>query len=235
MTGRIHVARAIAGEHGVAVFLTMGVIVLLSALTMSLVMATSVDSQIAAAFRNGLEASAAAEAGAHHALVELAAIADWSTVLDGSARSTYTDGSPAGIRRPGGVLAVDLDLVRSLADCGHRPPCSDAERDAFTRARPWGPDNPRWQLFAYGPLDLMISAAAARSPCYLVVLVADDPGERDGNPSRDSPASEPGGEVVRVRAEAFCPAGAHRTVELMAGRSLSSGEVLRAWQWHYDD
>lgn len=234
MTGRIHLARTIADEHGVAVLLTMGVIVLLSALTMSLVMATAVDAQIAAAFRNGLEASAAAEAGAHRALVELATIADWSTVLDGSARSTHTDGSPAGIRRPGGGLAVDLDLVRSLADCGHRPPCSDAEREAVTRARPWGPDNPRWQLFAYGPLDLMLSAAAAHSPCYLVVLVADDPGERDSNPSRDSPVSEPGGEVVRVRAEAFCPAGAHRTVELMVGRS-SWGHVLRAWQWHYDD
>src|SRR5262245_5217943 len=98
MRVRIHGAR-LAREHGMAVFLTMGVIVLLSALTMSLVMATAVDAQIAAAFRNGLEASAAAEAAAHRALVELASIADWSTVLDGSAQSTYTDGSPAGIRR----------------------------------------------------------------------------------------------------------------------------------------
>ncbi len=218
-----------------AVFLTLGTIALLSAVTMALVMATTVDAQIAAAFRNGLEASAAADAAAHRALVELAGIVDWTTVLDGTTRSTFTDGPPGGTRRPPVGPVVDLDVVRSLADCGQAPPCSDAEREAISRARPWGADNPRWQLFAYGPLNLMLPPGAAPSPCYVVVLVADDPSERDGNPARDGSDAEPGGGIVRVRAEAFGPAGAHRAVELSAARPPSPGQLLRAWRWREVD
>ena len=127
-------------------------------------------------------------------------------------------------RRPPVGPVVDLDLVRSLADCGQAPPCSDAEREAISRARPWGADNPRWQLFAYGPLNLMLPPGAAPSPCYVVVLVADD--RASAMATRHATGATPSQAAVScARAEAFGLAGAHRAVELTAARPPSPGRL----------
>ncbi len=220
-----------ARERGIAVFIAMAAVVILSGVATALVMTTATDVRIAASFRNGLEARYAADAGAARALIDLAAVADWTTILNGSVRSSFVDGPPAGVRPSAGGSTVDLDLVRSLADCGHGPPCRDAERDAVTASRPWGVDNPRWQLFAYGPLATLLPPGAVPSPCYVVVLVADDPGERDGNPGRDSEEPEPGAGVLRLRVEAFGRAGAHRAVEITVARPEPPTPAARVIGW----
>ena len=218
-------------ERGMAVFIVRGVVVLLAALGLALVMVTSTDAHIAAAFRNGLEARYAADAGAFRAAIDLASTPDWSTVLDGTVRSGFVDGLPTGVRHNVGGPVVDLDLVRSLADCAHAPPCTDAERNAVTRRRPWGANNPRWQLFAYGPVAGVLPPGAAPSSCYVTVLVADDPAEQDGNPLRDDAAPHPGAGLLLVRAEAFGRAGAHRAVELEVARRDPPGPGLRVISW----
>jgi hypothetical protein len=52
------------------------------------------------------------------------------------------------------------------------------------------------------------------APCYLVVWIADDAREGDGNPLADAiEADDPGHGIVRVRAEAFGASGSRRAIE----------------------
>jgi hypothetical protein len=219
------------GERGFAILLSLGAGTLLSAMAVGLLLSTSTDVQIAAASHRALEARHAAEAGAHRAAIDLALITDWNRVLEGSFRSSFVDGPPNGVRVLAGAPPVDLDAVRSLAECGSLAPCSEAERQTVTRARPWGADNPRWQLFAHAPLRALLPAGAAVSPFYVVVLVGDDPADADGDPARDATPPHPGAGVLRIRSEAFGPAGAHAVVELVAGRPGVPVPALRLVTW----
>ncbi len=95
--------------------------------------------------------------------------------------------------------------------------------NANSRERPWGTNNPRWQLFAFGPMEqfgqLMRPAA-----CYLIVWIADDAREVDGNPQEDSDdGGEPGHGIVRVRAETYGVAGTRRAIEAELARICPDG------------
>ncbi len=130
---------------------------------------------IAANFRNSQEARYAAGAAAERAVRDLASIADWSRLLDGTVRSTFVDGLPAGTRTLSDGSSLDLGELVNLANCLKPTPCGDAEMDAVTADRPWGVNNPRWQLFAHGWLRDVLPAGAIDSAFYTVVLVGDDP------------------------------------------------------------
>ncbi len=69
---------------------------------------------------------------------------------------------------------------------------------------------------------------SAPAPFYIVVLVADDPAESDGDPLRDATGLTPGAGVLRLRSEAFGPAGAHHVVEgIVARPATPPGRSLR--------
>jgi hypothetical protein len=58
------------------------------------------------------------------------------------------------------------------------------------------------------------------SSYYVVVMIADDPSENDGNPLQDGASqSNPGAGVIAMRAEAFGPKGAHKIIELTLART----------------
>lgn len=217
-------------ERGTAMVIVMALATLVSAVLIGVVVSSSTDLTIATAFVRGAEADAAADAAIARAVVDLAGLPDWTPVLDGTVTSTFTDGLASGVRTsPGGVF-VDLDLVPGLATCGHPPPCSEAERTAVTGARPWGANNPRWRLFAWGPLAAMVPTPTTPSPtAYLLVMVADDPAEADGNPDRDESAPGAGAGLLRLRAEAYAPAGARRVVEVLVARSPVGGVRVLRW------
>jgi hypothetical protein len=62
------------------------------------------------------------------------------------------------------------------------------------------------------------------SPIYVVVMVADDPSETDGDPLTDgNTGTNPGSGVLSIRAEALGPHGAHRVIEATMARTLSTG------------
>lgn len=221
----------LADEHGQAIVVVMTLVGLLGAVALGLVVSSSTDLRIASAFARGVEAEAAAEAGIARALADLARQPDWTLILNGTLQSTFSDGATAGTRAlPGGVF-VDLDLTQSLATCGHAPPCADADRSSSTAERPWGANNPRWRLFAWGPLAALIPGTLVAPPAaYVVVLVGDDPAETDGNPDLDEPAGSPGSGLLRLRAEAFAAGGARRVVEVLVARP-PVGPGVRVLRW----
>jgi hypothetical protein len=218
-------------ERGSALFLVQVFVLVVAAVSLALVMTTSTDMKSASAFRRGAEVRYAAEAGAHRAIADLTGVSDWSSVLDGSVRSTFVDGAPSGSRRLSDGTTVNLDLVVSRAECGRPPPCTDADRATVTRDRPWGQDNPRWRPYAYGPLASLLPSGSASASSYLVVLVGDDGMERDGDPSVDASLPDAGAGVIRLRAEAFGPAGAHSGIDAVVARSSGSTPAVRVIAW----
>jgi hypothetical protein len=188
-------------------------LLLLSAFGLALVLVSSAEIATAANDRDREAALQAADAALERSVAELLATADWDEVLAGLRQSARVDGPPAGERRLPAGGTLDLAAVAGLVNCGKPAACSAGEMDAVTSARPWGANNPRYQLFAYGPLETGVRPAAAPLP-YVVVMVADDPMEHDGDPARDgSGDANPGRGRLLVRAEAFGPGRAHQVVE----------------------
>jgi len=105
--------------------------------------------------------------------------------------------------------------------------------DAFTAERPWGTNNPRWQLYAYGPLDQMLPTDTINSAMYVIVWVADDPSEGDakplvdGSPNVDGTANAGKG-VLSLLAHAYGPNGVKRVIEVTVARTDTT-EIERGY------
>jgi hypothetical protein len=218
--------RLVRGEDGLAILAAVLASVLLFALGTALVLLTIAETGTAAGFVRSSEAVYAADAIAERVLPELSQLQDWTAILDGSRRSPLVDGPPEGTRTLADGSAFNLEEVVNLADCGQLTACTPEQMDTVTVERPWGPNNPRWQLYAYSPLQTMLPAGAASSPFYVLLLVGDDGAENDGDPGVDGgppaggEASNPGAGRLVLRAEAFGPGGAHGAVELAIRRSV---------------
>jgi Tfp pilus assembly protein PilX len=198
----------------------------MTALGTALMLTTSTETRISNNFRHGSEALYAADAGLERSLDDLLTIPDWNTLLTGSATSAFIDGAP-GIRTLPDGSEFDLNHVVSFANC-QKTSCSTADYNAATPERPWGPNNPRWQLFAYGRMDDMIPTSTINSPFYVVVMVGDDPSDNDQNPLGDGGPpvggfpTNPGTGVISLRAEAFGPRGIHKIIEMTLARTDTS-------------
>ena len=216
------------GEDGIAMIMAMAATLLMSALGIALVVTTSSETIIASNFREGLEATYAAGAALERSMGDLFTMADWGGVLTGAAQSPFVDGPPSGLRTLAGGATIDLGDLVDLANCGKAARCDDAEMDAVTSERPWGANNPRWRLYAYGNLGDMLPGRRIDSHDYVVVMVADDPSETDGKPLQDG-IDTPGAGVLALRAEAFGPRGTRRMIEATIVRT-STGVRLLSWR-----
>jgi hypothetical protein len=206
-------------DRGVAVIAALLATVLIAALGTALVLTASTESLIAANFRNGVEARYAADAIAERVLVELLGASNWNDWLTGTTRSAFVDTHPVGVRTLPDGTAINLPHIVNSANCGKPIACTAADLNAVTADRPWGPNNPRWQLAAYGYLRDVGGVGLVPSDFFVVAMVADDASENDGDPLLDGAAGNPGAGVVGLRAEAFGPRGSRKAVEVTLARS----------------
>ena len=213
------------GEDGVALIIAMMCTLFLTALGVALVLTTSAETAIAANYRSSHEALYAADAALERALGDLFTVPDWNQVLSGVVTSTFIDGAPSGARALADGSTIDLTQETNMVNCQRTTTCSEIDMNAVTSERPWGSNNPRWQLYAYGRLADILPTGTIDSPYYVVVFVADDPSETDGDPLHDgtSPATNPGSGLVALRAEAFGPRGSRRVIELTVARTDPEG------------
>ena len=203
-------------ERGVAVVLALLLALLVGAIAAALVVLTTTETLISASFRHGQESSYGAEAALERALDDLATMPDWSPVL-AAAPANVVSSFDDGVASP---LAPDgrrLDLARLTAD---------RQRESDVRDGPtvFGADSPRWRLFAHAPLSALLAAPGLDLPLYLVVWVADDELDGDGDP-----AVNRNGRIV-VWAMAFGAGGARRSVEARVGRRDGGDLQLLAWR-----
>jgi hypothetical protein len=212
-----------AGERGVALIMVVLVTTFLSALGIGLMLAIFMDRLASGNLSGSVAMLFAADAGIELAARDLALAEDWNAVLSGSDRSTFTDGSPGGARAIPGGGAIDLTAATNQLNCGKATTCTPAQMNANSRERPWGTNNPRWQLFAFGPME-HFSQLMRPADCYLIVWIADDGREGDGNPLVDAGvADQPGHGIVRIRAEAYGVAGSRRAIEAELARVCPDG------------
>ena len=210
----------LGGEQGTALFIALIATMLLSALGLGLVLTTTTEVLIVGNYRNAQEGLYAADAALERVLPDLVAIPDWDPILRGEVRSAFVDGASSGARLLSDGSTLNLTEATNRANCGKATTCSLAEMNASTDDRPWGANNPHWKLFAHSRIDALLSNSMVRSPVYVVVWVADDPTENDGDPVKDgSTRGNPGRGMVAVRAAAFGPKGTHRVIESTLGRT----------------
>ena len=203
-------------DEGAAVVLALLVTVLLSLLGAGLLTLANTETLIAASYRHGQEASYGAEAALERALADLHAAADWTAVLaspPANLVSTFDDGQ-VNVRLPEGRV------VNLPAQTMERQRESDEEAGPAV----FGADSPRWRLFAHASIEDLDPPPAAGAPLYLLVWVADDGADGDGDPARDANGR------IHVHAEAFGAAGARRSVAATIERTPAG--VIRRVSWH---
>jgi hypothetical protein len=220
-------------ERGVALIISLMCVVLMMALGMALMMTTITETKISANYSNGNEALYAADAAVERVMQDLLTVPDWNNVLSGALQSSFIDGAPTGTRPLADGSQLDLLQATYMVRCGKITVCSDANMDAFTAERPWGPNNPRWQLYAYGSMEDMLPTETINSKVYVVVWVADDPSENDGQPAMDGEANvdgttNAGKGVVSMLAYAYGPNGVRRVIEVTVARTDST-EIERGY------
>jgi len=168
---------------------------------------------------------------------DLAQDPDWDAVLSGSKQSSFTKGAAGGAHALPGGGSIDLTVATNMLNCGKSSNCTAAQMDANSHERPWGTNNPRWQLYAYGPIDLL-APLLRPAPCYLAVWIADDGREQDGDPATDAADEESGHGIVRVHAETFATGGPRRVIEAELARACGgkgvgaclAGIRVQSWQ-----
>jgi hypothetical protein len=216
-------------DRGAALVITLGAMTLLLALGTALAIATMSETRLVAHHRAGVEALHAADGAIARALADLGAAPDWSAVLSGAQPSTFTDGPASGVRALADGTSIDLVQATNQERCGRPAGCSDADVAAATLERPWGPNNPRWQLYVYGPAQALLAPGSIDSSVYLLVWVGDDPAETDGLPLQDGAEhTNPGRGILALRAHAYGLFGVRRSVDITVARD---GSTLRVLSW----
>jgi hypothetical protein len=238
-------AAALADERGLALIVALLVMALLTALGMALMLTSQTETMISANYRDSMEGEYAADAGIERVMDDVLTVPDWNTLLattDGVTSgvvSGYHDASPSSpIELPDG-RTIDLAKATYMVNCSKTTACSDTDMNATTAERPWGLNNPRFRLYAWGPVNDLTPTGTLNSPYYVAVWIADDATETDNDPSTDgappqpgpsgsTPTSNPGAGVLTIRAESFGPGGAHHVIEATISKTDAT-EVERGY------
>jgi len=198
-------------DAGSALVVALLASMLLAALGQGLVLLTNTDHAIAANYHAGIDTAYAADGALARVLPELRRTPDWSPVLAGAVRSSFTDGTHSPVLPTGET--IDLDQLTAILQ-------------SRSASEPWGANNSVWRLYAWGPVERL--ATTSRSRAYLAVWVADDPAEIDGNAGADT------NRTIRVLAQAFGPNRSRRSIAATVGaRESDRGEEFRPriWSW----
>jgi len=227
------VSERLGDEQGIALVIALLCMLLLTALGMALTMTTITEKRIAGNYRNGVETIYAADAAVERVMQDLLTVPDWNKILDGSTTSSFVDGAPGNRTLPDGSQ-YNLVQATAMLSCG-KTSCTPAEMDAYSEERPWYANNPRWQLYAYGPASELIPTGTLNTNVYVVVWIGDDPAENDDNATLDGgpptdPAwpSNPGKGVISMLAYAYGPTGVRRVIEATVGRTDTT-EIERGY------
>jgi hypothetical protein len=200
---------------------------LLLALGGALATIGSTETAISATFREGAVALAAADAAVARVSADLASALDLNAVLAGVVTSTFFDAAAAVPRALPDGSPLDVALATNIQRCGQST-CTDAQMDAVSAERPWGVNNPRWQVYGSGWLHDLAPGIDAPH-VYVVVWVGDDPLETDGSPlSDDADPAALGHQTVLLRASAYATYSVRRRIEVVARRDAG---VVRLTAW----
>ncbi len=204
-------------ERGAALLLVIMLVLIMAAIGAAMAVASRTETLIAANFRQEREMLYAAEGAVALAVHDVASRADWNVVLSGGAVSSFTDGAAIGARRlPGG------DVVTL---CCSAPSLTSEVQGRALGGRSWGSDTPLWQIFAWGRAADWLPAGRIDTAIYVVVWIADDQNDGDGNPGVDANG------VVLLHGQALGPRGGRQVIDAVVGRQLPAPAPVRIISW----
>lgn len=207
----------LSNERGAALLVAIALALFVVAIGAAVSTASRTETLIAASFRESREMLYAAEGAVALAIRDLDQAPQWSAVLSGAVASSFTHGASIGSRTlPGGTVVTLCCSAGSLT--------ADVQLRAHS-GRDWGADTPRWQIFAWGRADAWLPAGRIDSPAYVVVWVADDPADGDGDPAADTNG------VVELHAHALGMNGGRRVVQALVERPSGPPSGLRVRSW----
>jgi Tfp pilus assembly protein PilX len=196
-------------DSGAALILALLATVLLSGFGVSLVLLGDTERRTATNYGFNYEALYGADAAVERAVQDLALVAQWDAILNGTQRSAFA-GSTRQPTLPS-KDTLDLDALTTELQAG------------LNAASSLGANTPAWRLFAWGPLSSLAPAGQIDTAQYLAAWIADDPSETDGNPAADVNG------VVTVHAESFGLGGSRRAIEATVARVSTA--VVRIVSW----
>jgi PilX N-terminal len=202
--------------RGAALIITLLIMALIAAVAAALIVTTTTEALISGSHRAAHEAFYAADAALERTIAALAAIPDWSSVVAAAPANLvagFSDGQPRPVAPDG--AALDLAALTALRQ---------SASDTVSGPSIYGADSPRWQLFAHARLEDVIPKDLVSPRAYLLIWVADDGADGDGDAHRDANAT------VLVYAEAYGPAGARRAVEAAVARTPEGAVRVLTWK-----
>ena len=233
-------ARHPRGEQGIALIVALLSITLMTALGMALMLTSQTETLISANYRDSMEGEYVADAGLERVMDDVLTIPDWNQVLTSSdgvtagITSGFHDNAPSSpITLPDG-RTLNLANATNMINCNKITTCSDTDMNTSTIDRPWGNNNPRFRLYAWGPMNDLIPTGTVNSNYFVAVWIADDSTENDDNPSKDGDppvngaTTNLGAGVLTLRAESFGPAGAHHVIEATIAKTDTT-EIERGY------
>jgi hypothetical protein len=196
-------------EAGAALVAVVGIMGLLAVAAGALLLLTSVEVVSSSHHRDALEVAFAAEAGLALGVRELQDLPLWTDALAGTSLAGFRDATVTPVLADG-----------SVADLASLTVAVQAESDALAA---FGADNPQWRLFAYGPAGSLVPASS--SIAYLVIWIADDGADGDGNPWADA------NDILQLRADSLGPRFARRGVAASVRRADAAPAGLHVLTW----
>jgi hypothetical protein len=184
-------------ERGAILLHVLMFTTLVTAVAAGVAILARIETMVSAHFRERHELAAAAVAGAEIALQDLRSSADWSEALSGTRTAAFTKGSSS--------ASLPVGMSPQVICCGAASLTGQLQAESGVTWTPFG-----WSTLA----DL--TGTAFPTPIFLVVWVADDSGDADGDPARD------GNGTIRVHVQALAYPGGRRSVSLTATRSAPS-------------
>lgn len=196
-------------EQGAALLIALLTVMLLAGVAAGLIVVSTTETMIAAAQRHVLETSYAAESAFDAAVRELDLLSDWNAALaspPANVQASFIDGQSSPTAPDGRVL----NLIALTAQ---------RQADANAASPGLGADTPSWRLFAHAGFSALLPPSHPAPAAYLVVWIADDGFDGDGDPARDANAT------IQIFAEAH---GAARSRKALHGIVFRGGDgVIR--------
>src|SRR5438128_1772726 len=95
-------------ENGVALIIAVMAMLVMSALGVALVLATTTETIVASNYRSAAGGLYAADAIVERAMDDLLSVADWNVLLGATVQSAFVDGPPSGLRTLADGSTIDL-------------------------------------------------------------------------------------------------------------------------------
>lgn len=187
-------------ERGIALVVTMMVVVILVGLTGALIPLTSMETGISANHRRAAQTLYAAEAALAWAVEDLQRNRSWDPVLAGVRHSSFWVGGTRHELADGTIWNLE-HAEAELQRAGAGPFGAGAGL--------------RWRLYAHGPLGEILPRDPSGGVLSVAVWIADDAAEIDDDPLRDSNGA------VMLHAAAAGPAPSLRAVQVTLTRTTA--------------